>query len=81
MVVLLDVVSNNGKLRYMGGLNGLIGRGGDGNDNGYIGTSHKKLSFSCHFLLFLFSEKAPSVYMNTKLEIALFLFSNSRPII
>ena len=59
MVALLALVSNNMILRFLGGLNGLIGNISGRNYNCYIDPPHKKLIFPCILFLLFLSVKYP----------------------
>ena len=61
MFALLGLTYKTGNLRYLGGLNGIRGRWGGGNDNIYICLKYKTLSLTCILLLILSSLKPPPV--------------------
>ena len=76
MVPLIDFAYNTCKIILMGGLNGLRGRCGSGNDNVYSVPTHNKLFFPCFLILLSSSVKYLPVHINSTLEIYLCLLSD-----
>ena len=69
MVSLSALYLNTSNLIFIVGVNGIRGRFGGINGNGYSGPPHNKLVFTCTFLIIFLYVKYIPVKINVTLEI------------